>query len=427
MVSPRTDPGPVWALRCGVRGTPFRFPPGGLLRSKPSLRLAACTLAVSEIALLVSSGCVPAAATSGAAEAPPTVLVAAVVREDVPTYAEWVGTLDGSSNAQIRAQVSGYVQTIKYREGSFVKKGERLFEIDPRPYKAVLDQAKGQLARAEADLGKTELDVKRLTPLAKQQAISQQDLDDAVQANLGARSQVAAVKATVEQAAINFGYTSIDAPIDGIAGMALSQIGDLVGAGVVLTTVSTVDPIRGFFETSEQEYDGLLDWVARLEAMPLEERPEDGELILATGRVHSRKGRFEFVGRQVDVHTGSIRMIELFANPGNVLRPGQFVRVRIPTSMTKGALLVPQRAVAELQGSYHVDVVSADNKVEVRPVKPGRRVGSNWIIDAGLHAGEHVIVEGLQKARAGTLVVPEPFMAGEVAPPSSRSVVQARR
>lgn len=332
-----------------------------------------------------------------------------VLQEDVPIYSEWVGTLDGFVNAQIRPRVTGYLFSQHYKDGSFVEKGALLFLIDPRPFEAALDQSKGQLAQAEAALGKTEIDVKRYTPLAKDSVISQEELDNAVQANLGNKAAVAAAQAAVAAAQLNLGFTKIISPIDGIAGIARAQIGDLVGPTSLLTTVSTVDPIKVYFPVSEQEY---LNYV--------KENPDEAEraahderlaleLILADGSIYPYEGRFSVAERQVDVKTGTLRLEGLFPNPGNILRPGQFARVRAVTKMERGALLVPQRAVTELQGSYQVAVVDKDNKVSIRPVKVGERIGARWIIDEGLTPGERVIAEGVQRVKAGMTVAPKPF------------------
>jgi membrane fusion protein (multidrug efflux system) len=378
-------------------------------------RAAAGAAALVLVALGPLGGC---GGKGAPAAAPPAeVLVAAAETRDVPIPSEWVGTLEGSSNAQIRAQVQGYLEAQRYHEGGFVKMGDPLFEIDARPYEAALALAKAQLAKAQADLGKTDLDVKRLRPLAETKAVSQQDLDNAVQANFAAKAQVAAAEAAIQQAEINLDYTHITAPIDGIAGKAQAQIGDLVGAGVVLTSVSKVDPIRAVFAPSEQQYIARLKTIHELEQLPFEERPLRAELILAGGSVHPYKGRFEFADRHVDPQTGTIKLVDLFPNPGNVLRPGQFIRIRIPIDVRKGAVLVPQRAVAEIQGTYHVDVVRPDDTVEVRPVKTAERVGSLWIIAENLAAGERVIVEGLQKVRPGAKVAPKPFAPAAPEPP----------
>ena len=363
---------------------------------------------------------------------PPDVEVVAVLQRDVPITKEWVGTLDGLVNAQIRPQVTGYLLRQNYKDGSFVKKGELMFEIDPRTFRAALDQAKGQLANAEQQLAqaeanqvKAQLDVNRYVPLAKEQAVTQQDLDNAVQANLAAQAQVRAAKAQidaakaqVDAAQLNLGFTKVVSLIDGIAGIAQAQIGDLVGPTSLLTTVSTVDPIKVYFPVSER---GYLDYVKEnpdAAKRAAQERQLALQLILADGSLYPHKGSFSLADREVDVKTGTLRLQGLFPNPGNILRPGQFARVRAITTTRKGALLVPQRAVTELQGSYQVAVVGSDNKVSIRPVKVGERVGTEWIIEEGLKPGEKVIAEGIQRVKAGMTVNPKPLKAMPEAKPA---------
>lgn len=356
----------------------------------------------------------------------PGVEVAQVVQRDVPIYREWIGTLDGLSNADVRAQVTGYLLRQAYQEGAYVKKGQLLFEIDPRPFQAALDQAEGQLAQAKAILenaqavqGRTELDVNRYTPLAREQAASQQDLDNAVQNNLAAKATVATAEAqiktdeaAVETARINLEFTRLVAPIDGIAGQAQLQVGALVNlSSGSVTSVSTVNPIKVYFTVGEPEY------LAFRKRFPTDaERAEADRnlhlhLILADGSTYPDEGEFYFADRQVNEGTGAIRLAALFPNPGNILRPGGYGRVRATVRIQHDALLVPQRAVSELQGGYQVAVVNADNKVSVRPVKVGDRFGSEWIIADGLKPGERVIAEGLQKVRPGMQVTPRPFTA----------------
>jgi len=348
--------------------------------------------------------------------------VAPVTVADVPIYHDWVGTLDGLVNATIRAQVTGYLLTQDYREGDAIKKGTLLFQIDPRPFQAALDQAKGQLAQAEARLGKTELDVKRYAPLVKDRAISQEEYDDAVQANLEAKAAVLSAKAQVEQAQLNLEFTRIVSPIDGIASIAKGQIGDLVGPGTgELTTVSTIDPIKAYYNVTEQAYLNFAklfstenDRVERLQQLEI-------QLVLSDGSIYPQAGRIYAPDRAIGATTGALRLEAIFPNPDYSLRPGQFVRVRVKFDTKHGALLVPQRAVSELQGSYQVDVVDADNKVHIQPVTVGERNGSLWIIEHGLEAGQRVVVEGLQKIRDGTLVnptnyAPQTVQAAEVSP-----------
>jgi membrane fusion protein (multidrug efflux system) len=348
--------------------------------------------------------------TEAAAPPPPEVLVAPVQQKDVPIYGEWVATLDGYVNADIRPQVAGYLLKQNYHEGMLVRKGEVLFEIDPRPFQAALEQTQGQQAQAEAQRGKTALDVQRDTPLAKQSAIPQAQLDNDIQANAAAAAVVSASKAQVEQARLSLEFTKVRSLLDGIAGLAKGQIGDLVGPTTVLTTVSQVKPIKAYFSVSEQEY---LPFAARISEV-VSGKPAAGaqktlELILADGSVYPKKGSILVADRQVDPKTGTIRFAAAFENPSGILRPGQFARVRLPTAIAKSALLVPQRAVVETQGSYEVAVVTADNKASLRPVKVGERAGNMWIIQSGVGPSERVIVEGFQKVKEGALVTPKAF------------------
>ena len=415
-----------------------------------------------------------------AAPRPLDVEVVRVEQKDVPAYSEFIGTTDGMVNADIKAQVTGYLLRQDYKEGSFVKKGQLLFEIDPRPFQAVLDQANGQvaqfqgqlaqaisqvtqaeaqvaqansqllqsqaqLAQAQANQVKAQLDVNKYAPLAEQKAVTQQDYDNAVQANVVAKAQVEAARAGVETARaqlraanaqigtakaviatakgqienakaivrtaeLNLSFTRLISPIDGIAGIAQAQVGNLISTtSAPLTTVSTVDPIKVYFTLSEQQYlsfnkRNLIEAqrggsVAQIEL----------ELVLADGSNYPQKGTFFFADRQVDPKTGAIRLAGIFPNPGNVLRPGQYGRVRAVTTTKTDALLVPQRAVSELQGSYQVAVVRGDNKIEMRAVKVADRTGSMWIIEDGLKAGEIVVVEGSQKIKPGAVVNPKPY------------------
>lgn len=358
--------------------------------------------------------------------APLEVQVVTVEQKDVPIYGEWIGTLDGLTNADVRAQVTGYLLRQGYQEGAFVKQGQLLFQIDPRPFQAALDQAEGQLAQAKALLanavavqGRTQLDVNRYTPLAKEEAASQQDLDNAVQNNLAALATVATAEAqiktsqaAVETAQINLDFTRLIAPIDGIAGQAQLQVGALVNlSSGPVTSVSTVDPIKVYFTVSEPQY---LAWRRRFPTETTREAADKNlhlQLILADGTTYTHEGTFYFADRQVDVGTGAIRIAGLFPNPGNILRPGGYGKVRAVIRMQQGALLVPQRAVTELQGGYQIAVVGADNKVDIRTITAGDRSGSDWVISEGLKPGDRVIAEGVQKVRAGALVNPKPFVA----------------
>ena len=342
-----------------------------------------------------------------AAPAPPLVEVTTVTQADVPLYHEWIGVLDGLVNAHIRAQVTGYLVSQKYPEGDPIKMGDLLFEIDRRPFQAALDQAKGQLAQAEARLGKTELDVKRYAPLVKDKAISQEEYDDAVQANLEAQAAVVSARAQVEQTDLNLGFTRIISPIDGIASIANGQIGDLVGPSTgELTTVSTVDPIKVYYNVTEQAYINFTklfaterDRYERLGKLEI-------ELILADGAAYPLKGRIYAADRQISPTTGALRVAALFPNPNNALRPGEFGRVRVKFDVASGARLVPQRAVTELQGSYQVAVVETENKIHIQPVRVGERSGTLWVIQEGLHPGQVIVVEGIQKVKEGATVTP---------------------
>jgi RND family efflux transporter MFP subunit len=334
----------------------------------------------------------------------PEVEVASVVQKDVPIVSEWVATLDGYVNAQVQPQVAGYVVRQTYKEGSSVRQRQILFQIDPRPFQALLDQAEAQLAQAQAQLGKTEMDVNRDTPLAKERAIAQSQLDNDMQARAAAKAAVKAGEALVEQARLNLEFTDVKSLVDGIAGIAQVQIGNLVNPTTVLTTVSQVNPIKAYFSISEQEYIHFAD---RINTETQKVIPSNGppfELILADGSVYPEKGVGLLTNRQVDVATGSIQVICSFPNPKNSLRPGQFGRLRAAPEVRIAALLVPQKAVSELQGTYQLAVVGADNKVSIRAIKVGERVGPEWIVESGVKLGEQVIVEGLQKVQNGSTV-----------------------
>ncbi len=354
----------------------------------------------------------------------PDVEVAQVEQKDIPIFGEWIGTLDGFVNADVRAQVTGYLLRQGYQEGAFVKKGQLLFEIDPRPFQAVVDQAEGQLAQAKAQLataqavqGRTQLDVDRYTPLAKEQAASQQDLDNAVQNNLAAKASVASAEAQIktdeaalETARINLDFTRLVAPIDGIAGQAQLQVGALVNlnSGPV-TSVSTVDPIKVYFTVGEPQYLAFRKRFPTESTRLAADKSLRLELILADGSIYPHEGSFFFADRQVNESTGAIRIAGVFPNPGSILRPGGYGKVRAAIRIQPNALLVPQRAVSEMQGGYQVAVVDTGNKVGIRSVNVGDRIGNQWIIADGLKPGEQVIAEGVQKVRAGMQVNPKPY------------------
>jgi membrane fusion protein (multidrug efflux system) len=411
-------------------------------------RIEIWAVAVLIPAVLVAAGCTKATSAAGSPR-PPEVEVLPVEQRDVPIYHEWIGTLDGMVNAAIRAQVTGYLLTQNYSEGSFVRKGQLLFQIDPRPFDAALAQAQGQLAQAKGQLAqakaqfaqaqaqleqsmasqkRTQMDVDKYTPLAKQQAVTQQDLDNAVQNNVAAKAQIEASKAgvetakaqieastaaveaaqaAVEAAKVNTGFTHLVSPIDGVVGQAQVQVGNLVNpSSGVITTVSTLDPIKGNFTVGEQEYLSLTrGGVSYLVKLQL-------DLILADGSTYPHKGKFFFADRQVNQSTGAIQLTGLFPNPGNRLRPGQYGRVRAEIGTSTAALLIPQRSVTELQGGYQVAVVDSANTVGVRTVKLGDRVGSMWIVAEGLKSGERVVAEGIQQARPGIQVSPKLFVEG---------------
>jgi len=445
------------------------------------------TLALAVIAFFVGAALLGYARSSRPAAAAPKPLeveVVSVEKTSVPIYKEWIGTTDGMVNAEIKAQVTGYLLRQDFKEGSFVKKGQLLFEIDPRPFQAAVDQANGQvaqfqgqleqatsqvtqaeaqleavnsqlsqaqaqLAQAEANQVKAQLDVDKYRPLVEQKAVTQQEYDNAAQANVASKAQVDAARAgveaakaqlahakaqvgtakagistakgqlenaraTVNTAVLNLGFTRITAPIDGIVGIATAQVGNLVNTtSGPLTTVSTVDPIKVYFTLSEQEYLNYTrpslndaEQSGRLDQLEL-------ELILADGTTYPEKGKFYFADREVDPKTGAIRMAGVFPNAGNLLRPGQYGRVRAVISMKDEALLVPQRAVSELQGIYQVAVVGSDNQINIRPVKVGEKSGSMWVVQDGLHAGESVVAEGTLKVRPGMTVIPKPFVANK--------------
>lgn len=353
---------------------------------------------------------------------PPEVSVAPVLQQDVTTYGEWVATLDGYQNAQIQPQVTGYLVKQDYKEGSFVHKDEVLFEIDPRVFQATLDQtksqlaqARGQVAQSNAQLQLADINVKRDTPLAAAHAIAQSQLDNDLQTKAQqqaavqtSEAAVQAAQAAVASAELNLNFTKVRSLLDGIAGITTTQIGNLVNPTTVLTTVSQVNPIKAYFPISETEYlqvanagKSTADWLRATSAVPL-------QLTLTNGTVYPPTGHIVFADRQIDSQTGTIRIAGAFANPGNLLRPGQFGRIRARTGIDRGALLVPQRAVSELQGHYQVAVVGTNNRVSIRPVTVGERVGTQWVIKSGVSPGERVVTEGLAKVADGSPVNPQP-------------------
>jgi RND family efflux transporter MFP subunit len=345
------------------------------------------------------------AAAANAPPPPPTVSVVSIAPERVAVTGEWIATLDGVVNAQIRPQVSGYLLRRAYREGAFVRKSELLFEIDRRPLEAVLSQAKARQAEARAQLAKSERDLDRDRPLAEQRAIAQSQLDNDLSARDAAQAALASAEAAVESAELNLRFTRVTSLVDGIAAIASAQIGDLVGPTTLLTTVSQVDPIKVYFPISEQEYLGIADGLRSPVALARLWQEDGGlALVLADGKIYARRGTVVAVDREVDPKMGTIRLSATFPNPGNVLRPGQFGRVRAQTGVEPQVLLVPQRAVSELQSGHQVRVVKADGVVDVRPVTMGRRIGPRWIVTSGLQAGDRVVVDA-PTLRAGTKVV----------------------
>jgi membrane fusion protein (multidrug efflux system) len=368
------------------------------------------------LTLLLSAGC--GKEQKSQPPPPPAVEVIEVIRKDVPIYREWVGAVDGLVNATIRAQVTGYLVKQNYMEGEVVRQGQVLFEIDPRTFQASVDAAKASLSQAEARWTTARANLDRIRPLAEKNAVSKKDLDDAVGTELSSRASVESAKAQLEEAQLNLGFTRVTSPVTGIAGIAKAQVGNLVGPGQIqeLAVVSTVDPIKVYFSISEREYlefrqPGKEAKSRSAVATPL-------ELILADGSVYPHKGRISLSDRQVDVKTGTLMLGSLFPNPGNLLRPGQYALVRATIETKKGALLVPQRAVTELQGKFLVAVVGKDDLVEIRPVTPAERIGSLWVIDKGINAGERIVVEGVQKVKTGVRVAPKLASAEGAAPAS---------
>jgi membrane fusion protein, multidrug efflux system len=367
------------------------------------------------VVLLALTACGDRAGTKSAPP-PPKVIVTPVVQRDEKLYQEWIGTTQGDVNADIRPKVEGYLLRRVYTEGSFVRQGDLLFEIDPRQFESQLRQAEANLEQAKAALDKAVRDVARDEPLAAQRAISQQELDNARSARQAATATVGALQAAVEQARLNLSWTKVTSPIEGIAGIAPQQVGDLVSPQTVLATVSKVDPIRVLYQLSEQEYLQLQRDPAR--------RNAELELVLADGSVYALKGRMLLSGRDVDVKTGTIASLGLFPNPGNLLRPGQYAKVRAVVKVRQGAILVPQRAVNELQGAFQVGVVGPEDVAQIRTVKVAERVSNLWIIDEGLKPGERVIVEGFSRVKSGMTVAP--VSAASVEPTPALSATAGR-
>jgi RND family efflux transporter MFP subunit len=342
---------------------------------------------------------------------PPEVLVTEVIQKEVPVIRQWVGTLNGFENADVRARTTGYLQKRAYQEGGYVKKGDLLFEIDPRPFVAALAQASGQLQEAKATLLAVELQAKRAKELWQGNVISQEQYTNQTQSYQTNLAKVAAAQAAVDEAQLNLGYTNILSPLDGIAGQAQAQIGDLVGTGTnsALTTVSQIDPIRCYFPISEQTYWEFANQLKEMMSVPEAERPERVELILPDGSIYPHKGKFAFVDRQVDPKTGTIQIAVNFPNPELTLRPGQYVTARAEIQTIPNALLIPQEAISELQGGAQIAVVHPDGKAEIRAVKVGPVYGHSIVVTEGLKAGEKVVVVGFQRVRQGMQVSAKPY------------------
>jgi membrane fusion protein (multidrug efflux system) len=384
----------------------------------------ALIVALSGLVATTVAGC----KTEAPAAAAPEVYVADVVQKDVPVYLELVGQTRGFQDVEIRARVEGYLNRVAFTEGTFVSKGTLLYQIDPLPLEAALANAKANLATAQARLAKSNNDVSRLTPLAKQQAVSQQELDNALSAQDAARAQVDAMKAAVDKATLDLGYTHITSPIDGLVGTTQVKAGNLVGRGesTLLTTVSQVDPILFRAGVSEAEYLKVAKRILEEGGLKATRQRAEVDLILADGTVHRHKGFIDTIERAVDPTTGTLAIQFTFPNPERLVRPGQYGRVRGVNEMKKGALLVPQRAVIELQNLYSLAVVGAGNKVEFRNVKVGPRVDSLWVIEEGLKPGEKVIVEGLQKARDGAVVSPKAAAAAPAGKGAAEPAAEAK-
>jgi membrane fusion protein, multidrug efflux system len=376
-----------------------------IFRRSPHFLNSARNLVLLASVLPLFSACSKRAGTA-LSDQPQEVLVMEVSQQDVPIVREWIGSLDGSTNADIRCRVTGHLISIDYKEGSVVQKGDLLCQIDPTTYEAALEQAKSSLVQAQANQLQTEQTEQRETELFEKKVESQQDRDNAVQSNAAAKAEVKAQEAAVRQAELNLQFTKVTAPITGVAGIANPGIGDLVGPSDAnpLLTMSTVDPIKAYFQISEQDYLKLARKIESLRGTG--EAAPPVEIILADGSLYPIQGKFATIDRQVDQQTGTIRIEALFANPKNILRPGQFVRVRVTVRNTQGALLVPQRAVNELQTSYEVGVIDGANRVQIRQVKVGEKVGSLWVIEDGLKAGDRIVVEGMQRIRDGQAVKP---------------------
>jgi RND family efflux transporter MFP subunit len=364
-------------------------------------RRPARILFVSLLGLAMLSGCT--SNEEKPAPPPPGVTIAPVVQREVAIRQDWVGTMVGNVDADIRPKVEGYLLSRLYSEGSFVEKGQPMFQLDRRQAQAAVEQATGNLERARASLAQAQIDVRRYTPLVAQKAVSQAELDKAQSSERAATASVDADQAVLDNAKLNLGWTTVTAPISGIAGVAKAAIGDLMSPATVMTTISNVNPIYVDVSVAEQDYMRFTREKSNSASR------QNLELILGDGTVYPRSGKVLFVNREVDSRTGTIQVRGEFPNPGNVLRPGQYARIRVVTELRKGALLIPQQAVSELQGVYQVGVVGADNKVVIKTVRLGPLYGDMWVVDSGLQAGENVIVDGLQRVKTGVTVAPTPY------------------
>jgi len=384
----------------GTTPTINRAPLNKDLIRKHSLGLSQI-FGASLLLFVALSGC--SSKQENPAPPPPGVTVTPVVQKDVEIHQEWVGTTLGNVDADIRPKVEGFLLAQLYSEGSFVNKGQPMFQLDQRQAQAAVQQAQGTLERARASLAQAQIDVKRYTPLVAQRAVSQAELDKALSMERAASADVDAAQASLDNANLNLGWTTVTSPISGIAGISKVGIGDLMTPTTVMTTISGLNPIYVDFSIGEQDY-------MRFAREKLgESAGRSLQLILGDGRTFPQNGRALLVNREVDAQTGTIRVRAEFPNPGNVLRPGQYARIRAVTAVRKDALLVPQQAVSELQGIYQVGVVGADNNVTIKTVKLGPQIGDEWVVESGLQAGDSVVVEGLQRVKNGMTVAPKPF------------------
>jgi membrane fusion protein (multidrug efflux system) len=362
------------------------------------------------MALIITNGC--SSSAEKPAPPPPGVTVTPAIQKDVPIHQEWVGTMSGNVDADIRPKVEGFLLARLYTEGSYIAKGTPMFRLDGRQARAAVEQAEGNLALAHAALGQAEIDVRRYTPLVAKKAVSQAELDKALSSESAAKAGVDAHQAAVDNAKLNLGWTTVTSPISGIAGISKVQVGDLMTPTTTMTTISSVNPIYVDVNVAEQDY---LRFVREKTGRSA---GQNLQLILGDGTVYAHRGRALFVNREVDSRTGTIQVRGEFPNPGNVLRPGQYARIRAVTELRKSAILIPQQAVSELQGVYQIGVVASDNKVTIKTVKLGPQFGDMWVVESGLEAGENVVVDGLQRIKTGMTVAPAPFKNTQTVSPN---------